>query len=155
MKTFNIAPLTEEEKEMITTWKYPGDYAMYDLPNAEEMKKAQMGFYDPHKSKNYYGLHLNDTLVGFTKILPEEKEVFIGIGIDPKQCDQGYGSLFLNKIYSLAKKRYPDKSLYLEVRSWNKRAINCYKKAGFIIAGEPFAQTTKIGIGSFYRMVKD
>ena len=155
MTTFNLFPLTQEKKEEIAAWKYPGDYAMYDLPDAQAMKKAQMGFYDPKKSKNYYGLYVNNSFAGFANICPEEKEVFIGIGIKPELCNKGYGSSFMTEVYSLSKKLYPDKPLYLEVRSWNQRAINCYKKAGFMIAGEPFEQTTRIGKGSFYRMVKD
>ncbi len=155
MKTFIITPLTEEEKEKIAAWKYSGNYAMYNLPQAQEMKEKQLGFYAPNKRNNYYGLHIEETLVGFANICPEENEVFIGIGIDPKHCNKGYGSIFMTKIYELSKKLYPDKPCYLEVRSWNKRAINCYKKAGFIIAGEPFEQVTRIGKGSFYRMIKD
>jgi ribosomal protein S18 acetylase RimI-like enzyme len=31
------------------------------------------------------------------------------------------------------KKRYPERILFLEVRSWNKRAIKSYEKLGFKI----------------------
>ena len=49
MKTFIITPLTEEEKEKIAAWKYSGNYAMYNLPQAQEMKEKQLGFYAPNK----------------------------------------------------------------------------------------------------------
>ena len=55
----------------------------------------------------------------------------------------------------ISKKRYPNKPLYLEVRTWNTRAIKCYEKAGFQIDGEPYALTTGIGTGMFYRMTKN
>ena len=29
------------------------------------------------------------------------------------------------------KKKYPERTLFLEVRSWNKRAIKAYEKIGF------------------------
>ena len=43
--------------------------------------------------------------------------------------------------------------MYLEVRTWNTRAVKCYEKAGFRIQGEPIRQATPIGEGVFYHMV--
>ena len=48
---------------------------------------------------------------------------------------------------------YPGKTYYQEVCSWNRRAIRCYEKAGFVAQGEPFVQRTPIGEGEFIRMV--
>ena len=45
--------------------------------------------------------------------------------------------------------------MYLEVRTWNRRAVRCYEKAGFRIVGEPIRRTTSAGDGIFYHMVKD
>lgn len=50
---------------------------------------------------------------------------------------------------------FPGKPMYLEVRTWNERAIKCYEKAGFHIEGEPIKQTTPLGEGVFYHMVTD
>ena len=54
----------------------------------------------------------------------------------------------------ISKKLYPSKPLYLEVRTWNMRAVNCYKKAGFEIVGESFTMETLMGTGTFYRMIR-
>ncbi len=43
--------------------------------------------------------------------------------------------------------------MYLEVRTWNQRAIACYEKAGFIIDGSVIEQETMSGAGKFYRMI--
>ncbi len=48
-------------------------------------------------------------------------------------------------------KRFPNKPILLEVRTWNKRAISCYKSQGFEII-ETKNQKTKIGFGEFYVM---
>ena len=53
----------------------------------------------------------------------------------------------------LAGALFPGKPLYLEVRTWNTRAVRCYEKAGFRIDGEPVHRTTAAGEGTFYRMV--
>lgn len=79
--------------------------------------------------------------------------MFIGIGVNPQYCNQGYGRMILDTAYKISKELYPLKPLYLEVRTWNKRAINCYKKAGFVIE-KKLRKTTTIGEGEFYRMIR-
>ena len=39
--------LTGEEKREICGWRYPGEYAVYNLPSWEEMTRKQMGFCHP------------------------------------------------------------------------------------------------------------
>lgn len=36
--------LTEKDKREICSWKYDGEYSIYNLPSFEEMKKLQSGF---------------------------------------------------------------------------------------------------------------
>lgn len=55
----------------------------------------------------------------------------------------------------ISKKLYPNKPLYLEVRTWNIRAVKCYQKAGFRIDGQAYELTTGIGTGTFYRMIRE
>lgn len=147
--------LAEDDKKEICSWKYEGDYEIYNLPSYEEMKNKKFGFMNPKYEQNFRTHYYNNLLVGFTNILEEEKEVFIGIGVNPGLCGKGYGKIILNEAYAISKRLYPDKPLYLEVRTWNKRAINCYLKAGFKIDGEPYQLETAIGVGIFYRMIRE
>lgn len=80
--------------------------------------------------------------------------MFIGIWVRPELRGRHYGRRMLEQAWEISQTRYPGKPLYLEVRTWNTGAIRCYEKAGFRIDGEPFVQTTGIGSGTFYRMVK-
>lgn len=146
--------LTDAEKRAICAWKYPGEYALYDLPPYEMMAERKLGFMNPQREKNYYAFYDGDTLVGFVNIKEEEQEVFIGIGVNPDCCDKGYGQQILKDAYDISKTLYPSKPLYLEVRTWNQRAIRCYLKAGFAIDGEPYEMETGIGKGTFYRMTR-
>lgn len=147
--------LTEADKKRICSWHYEGDYALYNLSSCEEMKAKQQGFFRPDRAKNYYGFLEGELLLGYVNILEEEREVFIGIGVNPAHCGQHYGRRILEEAYTLSKSLYPGKPLYLEVRSWNQRAIRCYEHAGFCIDGEPYELTTPIGRGTFYRMVRE
>lgn len=146
--------LTDAEKWEICSWKYSGDYAVYNLPSYEVMKEKQIGFFNLEREQNYRAFYDGDCLAGFVNIKEEESEVFIGIGVKPELCSKGYGQLILHETYRISKELYPEKSLYLEVRTWNERAIRCYQKAGFEIVGEPFEQRTGSGLRTFYRMVK-
>lgn len=146
--------LTENEKKLVCEWKYEGEYAVYNLPSYEVMKIKCIGFMNPNNSSNYYSFYDEELFVGFVNIKEEETEVFIGIGVNPSYCNQKYGQRILEEAYCISKEKYPLKPLYLEVRTWNMRAVNCYKKAGFEIVGESFTMETLIGTGTFYRMIR-
>ena len=147
--------LTEEEKKIICDWKYEGDYEIYNMPSYEEMLKKQWGFCNPRNEGKFKAYYDENKLVGFTNADEEEKEVFIGIGVNPNCCSNGYGQQMLQMLCKECGEKYPGKSLYLEVRTWNERAIACYKKAGFAISGEAYELETGLGKGMFYRMVRE
>lgn len=79
--------------------------------------------------------------------------MFIGIGVNPQVCNKGYGTEMLKMAYATSKQLYPNKPLYLEVRTWNERAIRCYEKAGFV-KDQEIKQVTFMGEGVFWRMIK-
>ena len=147
--------LTDAEKREICSWKYSGEYEIYNLPSYEIMQAKLIGFLNPAREQNYRAFYDEDCLVGFVNIKEEETEVFIGIGVSSELCGRGYGQRILQETYGISKELYPDKSLYLEVRTWNERAIRCYQKVGFEIVGASFEQRTGSGAGTFYRMVKE
>lgn len=151
MITYHI--MTEQEKELIADWDYKGEYQIYNMPSYQEQKKLGVAFGNPMCNKNFYAYYDGNQLIGFTNILEEPHEVFIGIGVAPNICGRGYGQKILRLAQNISKSLYPRKPLYLEVRTWNTRAIECYQKAGFSIDGQPFEQKTMSGTGHFYRMV--
>ena len=148
-----VSGMGEREKREICSWKYEGEYSVYDLPDYEEMKAGNMGFMNPDREKNYRVFYHGDVLVGFANILEKPEEVFIGLGVKPDLCGMGYGRRILESVVSISKELYPEKTLCLEVRTWNGRAISCYLKAGFRIDGKPVFRHTPNGDCEFYRMV--
>ena len=143
--------MTEEEKYGICQWKCSGEYAIYDGMPYEEQKKRGFGFANPQN--RLYAFHDGTKLVGFINLFEEEKEVFFGIGVSPEECGRGYGQQMTQKACEISQRLFPGKPMYLEVRTWNTRAVKCYEKAGFCIQGEPIRQATPIGEGVFYHMV--
>ena len=143
----------EEEKIQICDWKYQGEYACYNLESYETYKKQGIFFANPKNQQCYTSYYDEALLVGFTNILEEEHEVFIGIGVNPHVCNKGYGTQILKMAYEISKQLYPTKPLYLEVRTWNERAIHCYEKVGFVKEKE-IKQETPMEEGIFWRMTK-
>lgn len=144
---------TEEEKRAICEWKYNGRYAIYNSIPYEEQIRTHRGFADP--KNNYYSFSDGEQLIGYINLVERETEVFFGIGVNPVFCNQGYGQKICEKACELSRQLYPGKPIYLEVRTWNQRALRCYEKAGFRTVGEPIKRTTPIGEGLFFRMTAD
>ncbi len=146
-------PTTEEEKILITEWKYEGEYSVYNAEPYEEQKKKGFGFANPQN--HFYSFYDEKKLIGFINLYEEKTEVFFGIGVKPEECGKGYGSQMTETACKISRGLFPGKPLYLEVRTWNQRAVRCYEKAGFHIVGEPIRQTTSAGEGVFYHMIRE
>ena len=144
---------TDDEKYLICNWKYDGDYAIYNNPPYEEQLKMHRGFANP--KNNFYSYTDGKELIGYINLIEEDTEVFFGIGVNPAFCNKGYGQIISKQACELSHQLYPGKPIYLEVRTWNIRAVRCYEKAGFRIVGEPITQKTPIGEGTFFHMVAD
>lgn len=145
--------VTETEKKIISEWKYPGEYSIYNNISYDEQIRTGRGFANPEN--NHYSFYDGEVLVGFINLREVDNYVHFGIGVAPDLCGQGYGQQIASMACELASEIYPGKEVCLEVRTWNKRAIRCYEKAGFRIVGEPITKTTPIGTGQFYKMMYD
>lgn len=145
--------ITEEDKYTISTWKYDGEYSIYDEESYDKQKERGFGFANP--KNNFFVFNDNQHIIGYINLYEEETEVFFGIGVNPIFCGKGFGQQMAKKAIELSRELFPGKPLYLEVRTWNKRAVRCYQKAGFRIVGAPIVQTTHIGEGVFYHMVTE
>ncbi len=143
--------LIEDDGREICKWRYADEYSIYNLPDYDMMKESNLGFTNDEKRKNYYSFYDKNDLVGFINLLDDGEYVFLGIGVNPNEVSKGYGKNIIKEAIGISERLYGDKIIYLEVRTWNKRAINCYKAAGFEIV-DTIVQTTSIGDGEFYKM---
>lgn len=144
--------LSEEQAKEISKWKYSGEYSIYNLPSWYKMVEENYSLTDAVRRERYIG-YVNKVgeLVGFVNLLDEGDTVFFGIGINPNSCNKGIGKIITKLALMESEKRFPNKPVVLEVRTWNKRAVNCYKSQGFEIV-ETKQQETYIGFGEFYVM---
>lgn len=75
----------------------------------------------------------------------------VGLGLKPSPCGQGLGNILMELLKSECKKRYGSKKIVVEVRSFNKRAIRCYERAGFEIT-DVYQKDILIGSDEFIEM---
>ncbi|GAA0079024.1 GNAT family N-acetyltransferase [Clostridium sp. CTA-5] len=144
--------LTEEHAKQIAKWKYYNEYAIYNLPNWKNMIKEKYLLCDKLKRKQFTSYTNNQNeIIGFINLHPEENFVFFGIGINPKYCNKGFGKELTKLALNKCKIKFPNKPVILKVRTWNKRAINCYKSQGFEFIKSK-NQEIYIGNGDFYIM---
>lgn len=142
--------LSEEQAKAISEWKYSGEYSIYNLPSWDKMVEENYSLTDAVRRERYIGyVNKDGQLVGFVNLLDEGDTVFFGIGINPNLCNKGMGKIITKMALEESEKRFPNKPVVLEVRTWNKRAVNCYKSQGFQIV-ETKQQETYIGFGEFY-----
>ena len=138
--------MKEEYAREITEWKYEGEYADYNLPSYEECKSKNYGITREDRSKNYTVYILDGEVVFYSNMkIMDDNKIYVGVGLKPKYCGKGIGSFFLNDSVQDLKEKYPEYTLCLEVRSWNKRAIKSYEKLGFKITN---TKVTKDRLGN-------
>ncbi len=142
--------MNPEAAKQICSWKYATPYNVYDYMTYEEAVRKQAAITQIPKADNYLCFWDNETLVAYTSIASEEDKVYIGIGIAPQFCGQGLGAFYLDKTVLEAQKRYPDKEIWVQVRSWNERAIKCYESGGF---KESYKKTIKDRFSNYEEFV--
>lgn len=144
--------LTEIQANEIANWKYDGDYSIYNHPSWETMIQENYSLSNDAKRESYISyLNENSELVGFVNLLDKGEFVFFGIGVKPNVCGIGIGKMITKMALIESQNRVPNKTVVLEVRTWNKRAVSCYKSQGFKITATK-QQETKLGFGEFYVM---
>lgn len=128
------SPMNEEFAKQITEWIYEGDYSDYNLPSYEQCKEKKYGMTREDRWNNYIVYTINNEVVFYSNMKEmDNNKLYIGVGLKPEYCGKGLGNFFLNDSINEMKKIYPERTLFLEVRSWNKRAIKSYEKLGFKI----------------------
>ena len=145
--------LTETRAKQICSWKYSDEYSIYNYPEWDKILNERWGITVEEERKNEFNAIVDDynNLCGYIRLLDKNEHVLIGVGLDPSLCGQGLGNIIMEIVKQQCKKKYASKKIILEVRSFNERAIKCYKKAGFNIV-DIYKKDSPIGSGEFIKM---
>lgn len=150
---WEIKTLQEQEVREIFTWNYPGEYSVYNLPSWETAKKENYGILQSYKRENeFFSLYFQQKFTGYFHLYqPDRDRVRLGIGLAPEYCGLGYGKICYRKVAEFVKMNYGFRFLEVEIRAFNRRAVRCCEKVGFIHEG-----TVKKNVGAkeviYYKM---
>lgn len=139
---FTFLPMDEMDVYTTQTWRYDGQYAIYDgTENAEEALAEMLDRRSP-----YYAVRdETDTLVGFfcfgtaaqpwshstSDLFSENRMLDVGLGMRPDLTGKGLGLAFVRAGLAFAREQFAPVSFRLFVFSFNERAIRVYERAGF------------------------
>lgn len=136
---YQIQPMTAAAAQEISTWCYPGEYALYSFhPDAETLAELLGG--------DYYACYgAQGELVGYfcygacAHIPTVEPGCYpdgpldVGLGMRPALCGQGLGADFLAAGLDYGISRFQPSALRLTVAQFNQRARTLYCRAGFAL----------------------
>jgi len=145
--------LTEDHAKQICCWKYEEIYSIYNYLDWDALNQQRWGITIEEKRKNEFTAVIDESnnLCGYIRFIEKKDFVLVGLGLKPSLCGQGLGDMLMELLKNECKNRYDNKKIALEVRSFNKRAIKCYKKSGFEIT-DVYQKDTLIGSDEFVKM---
>ena len=145
--------LTEDHARQICSWKYEGIYSIYNFPDWNTLNRQRWGITLREKRKDEFAAVIDESnnLCGYIRFTENKDFVLVGLGLKPSSCGQGLGNILMELLKNECKKRYDSKKIALEVRSFNKRAIKCYGRAGFEIT-DVYQKDMLIGSDEFIKM---
>lgn len=147
-----VKEFTQSDAIEICTWKYEYPYDVYNYPLWEVVKNHKWAMAEPEKrSIEFRSVYSENELLGYFRLVDLKGYYMLGLGLKPEYCGKGYGSKLMKLILrylSSKKERY---CIHLEVREFNKRAIKCYEKAGFV-QKDKYIKETLMGKDTFILM---
>lgn len=153
MDNYTLMELSEEQAKEICNWRYEGKYSIYNFSDWETVVKNKWELSIEKKRKSeFVAIVLNNELISYGRISLKFDKVYIGIGLRPCFCGKGHGKNIMKLLIEECKRRFPNNGIVLEVRSFNKRAINCYRNVGFEVKDKYMKKTFDDSEDEFYYM---
>lgn len=136
MKLF-VNKLTEENAKQLCTWKYKGEYSVYDFAPWDIATQQNWSITNPEVRESDFRSVISEqgNFIGFFRMTEDKhRKIEIGLGLKPMYCGQGFGKDFVKLITQYSLEKYTNHLIYMEVRTFNIRAVKCYKACGYKIS---------------------
>ena len=121
---------------MIETMIASSSFDLSSLPyqRIEGMKEEDLASYLMDEDKKMILLALDKKIIAFVALSISLDEAEIDyLAIRKEEEGKGYSNQLLHNAFELLKKEYQTKTVFLEVREHNIRAISLYEKNGFVL----------------------
>lgn len=135
----HFLPMTEGYAREAIAWRYPDDYAIYDLADEGADILTELLAGDYYAAVDEAGALCAFVAFGGVARIPTVEEgvyqreaMDIGLGRRADLCGRGNGGMFFAQVLAFARGLFPGKAMRLTVASWNQRAIKVYRQNGFV-----------------------
>ena len=166
--SFIFSLMDKAAAEEIQTWRYKGEYAVYNMGNDYGDNAAVMAEMLDRRSPYYAVRNEQGELVGFFSvgtaclvwdseepgIYVDDRTIAIGLGMRPDATGKGRGLEFVQACLEFARQEFAPEHIRLYVYPWNERAIRVYERAGFRRV-RVFVQHNIHGEHEFVEMARD
>lgn len=125
-------PLRLADARAAGRWRYPPDYAMYDLDPAVLVFTALMRA--PLRALGFHALAVDlpgDPLISVFSLIQRGGDVELGVGMRPDLMGHGLGLGMMLAGMDYARALIHPATFSLTVATFNTRAVTVYERAGF------------------------
>lgn len=129
---YRFRPMRLRDAMIFSRWRYPAEYAIYDLDLAALVFYALLRA--PIQRLGVYPLAVDapgDACVSIFSLVKRGEDVEIGVGMRPDLMGHGMGLALMLQGMEYARKRLHPATFSLDVATFNHRAITVYERAGF------------------------
>ena len=150
---YTVCWMREQHAREICSWKYPGRLAVYNYPDWNECRRQGWDITDPaRRLLSHFVILRRNELFAYFILRDKGSFISLGLGMKPEFCGKHLGHILMElAIRTYINEFVMDKPLYLTVLTGNRRAIACYRAAGFVIE-EEYNDTHAYIPGHRYRM---
>jgi len=148
----SLRPVSADDLPVIDRWaSVVADHMSRTRPYAEAADR-----HDPESGLCWYVIAEDDRDVGtvWIELLPAASEAVLGVFLgDPSDLGRGIGTAAIDLAIAEFRRAHRQLPIVLRVRRSNARAIACYRRVGFTVAGSGSKSLPSGEVVPYYRMV--
>lgn len=133
---FTFRPLRWRDALAVSRWRYPGEYAFYDMGRWQMLTTRLFNpLFQALGFAGFYAVDGSDgALAGvFSYIRRDTDTIEIGLAMRPSLTGQGLGASYVEAGMAFGRARYTPKRFSLTVATFNRRAQLVYERVGFAV----------------------
>jgi RimJ/RimL family protein N-acetyltransferase len=136
---FTLKPITPDDAQAISRWRYGEPYSIYDgdpasIASLLEPRFLYHSVYDEREELAGYFCFGEDARVPAGRrlgVYDREEALDVGLGMRPDLAGRGLGEDFVRAGLRFARDTYSPSAFRMTVAAFNRRAIQVYERVGF------------------------
>ena len=123
-----VRPMTADEAGLIATWRYRGEWSVYDLGSPQPMLDDLASYYSGLAGRTLIGFCCIGEAVRVPGMTKEPATLDVGMGMDPAQVGRGNRTVFGRAVLNYLSTAHPGQALRAVVQRWNERSLRLTRR---------------------------